>query len=175
MSRRQGLWISGVATAVLFVVLVALDLRMQSTGGPGIVGLELAGTTDRATQVMAEWGQTGQDAARLSLYIDFLFLIAYGAFLPLAILAVRDAARERGWESFARFGAAIAVLPIVAALCDAVEDVGLLLVLDGHGASRATQGATSFALLKFAALAVALAYLLAGLVALARVRLRTTS
>ncbi len=175
MNRRQGLWILGIAAAVLFLVLAALDLRMQSTGGPGIVGLELAGTTDRATQIMAEWGQTGQDAARLSLWIDFVYLIAYGGFLALAILAVRDAARRRGWETYARYGTAIAVLPIVAALCDVVEDVGLLLVLDGHGASRIPQAATAFALLKFAALAVALAYLLAGLVALARVRLRTTS
>lgn len=158
----------------LFVVLGLLDLRMQDTGGPGIVGFELAKSSERATQIMAEWGQTGQDAARLSLGLDFLFLIAYGAFLPLAILAVRDATRRNGWESYARFGAAIAVLPIVAALCDAVEDVGLLLVLDGHGASRAPQAATAFALLKFAALAIALAYLIAGLVALARVRLRAS-
>jgi hypothetical protein len=175
MNRRQGLWVLGIAAAVLFLVLAALDLRMQSTGGPGIVGFELAGSTDRATQIMGEWGQTGQDAARISLWIDFVYLIAYGGFLALAILAVRDAARRRGWESYARFGAAIAVLPIVAALCDAVEDVGLLVLLDGHGASRIPPVATAFALLKFAALAVALAYLLAGLVALARVRLRTSS
>ncbi|HYI79521.1 MAG TPA: hypothetical protein VEW67_01510 [Thermoleophilaceae bacterium] len=174
MNRRRGLWVLGIATAVLLLVLALLDLRMQDTGGPGIVAFELAGSTDRATQIMAEWGQAGQDAARLSLWVDFLYLIAYGAFLSLAILAVRDAARLRGWDSYARFGAAIAVLPIVAALCDAVEDVGLLLVLDGHGASRAPQAATAFALLKFAALTVALAYLLAGLVALARARLRST-
>jgi hypothetical protein len=174
MSRRRGLWVSGIATAVLFVVLMLLDLRMQDTGGPGIVGFELAGSSERATQIMAEWGQTGQDAARLSLWIDFLFLIAYGAFLSLAILAVRDAARRNGWDSFARYGMAIAVLPIVAAACDAIEDIGLLLVLDGHGASRAPEAATAFALLKFAALAIALAYLLAGLAALARARLRSS-
>ncbi len=172
MSRRRGLWILGIAAAVLFLVLAALDLQMQDTGGPGIAGFELAGSSERATQIMAEWGQTGQDAARLSLWLDFLFLIAYGAFLPLAILAVRDAACRNGWERYARYGMPIALLPIAAAFCDAIEDIGLLLVLDGHGASRAPEAATAFALLKFAALAVALVYLLGGLVALARVRLR---
>jgi hypothetical protein len=175
VSRRRGLWILGIATALLLLVLWLLDLRMQDTGGPGIVSFELAGSTERATQIMAEWGQAGQDAARLSLWVDFVYLIAYGTFLALAILAVRDAARRRGWESYARFGTAIALLPIAAAICDAIEDVGLLLVLDGHGASRAPEAATAFALLKFAALAVALAYLLGGLVALARMRLRESS
>lgn len=175
MSRRRGLWVLGIATAVLFVVLGLLDLRMQDTGGPGIVGFELAGSTERATQILGEWGEAGQDAARLSLWLDFLFLIAYGAFLPLAILAVRDAARRNGWDGYARYGTAIAVLPVAAALCDAIEDVGLLLVLQGHGASQAPEAATAFALLKFAALAIALIYLLAGLAALARVRLRSSS
>jgi len=175
MNRRQGLWVLGIAAVVLFVVLGLLDLRMQDTGGPGIVGLELAGSTDRATQILGEWGQTGRDAAQLSLWIDFLFLIAYGAFLSLAILAVRDAARRNGWDSYARYGAAIAVLPIVAAVCDALEDVGLLLILDGHGATLVPQAATAFALAKFATLAVALAYLLAGLTALARARLSASS
>jgi hypothetical protein len=172
MSRRRGLWVLGIATAGLFVVLGLLDLRMQDTGGPGIVGFELAGSSERATQIMAEWGQTGQNAARLSLWLDFLFLIAYGAFLPLAILAVRDAARRNRWDGYARYGTAIAILPIVAAMCDAIEDVCLLLVLDGHGASRAPEAATAFAFAKFATLGIALLYLLAGLAALARVRLR---
>lgn len=174
MSRRRGLWVFGIAAAVLFVVLGLIDLRLQDTGGPGIVGLELAGSTERATRILGEWGQTGQDAARLSLWLDFLFLIAYGAFLSLAILAVRDAASRNGWDSYARYGSAIAVLPIVAAVCDAIEDVGLLLVLDGRADSSFPTAATAFALLKFAALGIALLYLLAGLAALARVRLRAS-
>lgn len=172
MSRRRGLWISGIAAAALLLALALLDLRIQDSGGPGIVGFELAGSTERATQILAEWGQAGQDAARLSLWLDFAYLIAYAVFLCLAVLAIRDAARSRGWERYARPGTAIALLPIVAAACDAIEDVGLLLVLDGHGASRAPQLATAFAIVKFVALAGALLYLLAGLAAVARARLR---
>jgi hypothetical protein len=174
MSRRRGLWLSGVASAALFLVLVLIDRRIQESGGPGIVPFELAGSTDRATQILGQWGQAGQDAARLSLWLDFPYLVVYGAFFSLAVLALRDAARRLGWERFARAGAAIAVLPIVAAACDAIEDVGLLLVLDGHGASPAPTFATAFAVVKFAALATAQIYLLVGLAALARVRLRAS-
>jgi hypothetical protein len=175
MSRRRGLWVLGIATAALFVVLAALDLRMQSTGGPGIVGFELAGATERVTQILAEWGQTGQDAARLSLVLDFAFLAAYGGFLALAVLALRDAGRERGWDRYARAGTAIAFLPLVAAACDVAENVGLLVMLEGRGATRIPPLTTAFALAKFVALAIPLAYLLAGLVALTRRHLRWTA
>lgn len=175
MTRRRGLWVLGTATAVLFALLLLLDLRMQSTGGPGIVGLELAGSTDRATQVLAEWGATGQDAARLSLVLDFAFLAAYAGFLALAVLALRDAGRERGWDRYARAGTAIAFLPLVAAACDVAENVGLLVMLEGRGATRIPPVATAFAVAKFAALAIVLAYVVGGLAALVRRHLRWTA
>jgi hypothetical protein len=170
MTRRRGLWISGIASAVLFLVLAVVDARIQDSGGPGIVPFELAWSTDRATEILGQWGQSGRDAARLSLWIDYLYLIAYAAFLSLAVLAVRDAAQRRGWARYARPGTAIAVLPVVAAVCDAIEDAALLLVVGGHADSPAPALATAFALVKFAALAVALVYLLGGLIAMAAKR-----
>jgi hypothetical protein len=174
MTRRRGLWISGIATAILLVALAVIDRRIQDSGGPGIIPFELAGSTDRATEILGEWGQAGKDAAKLSLWLDFLYLIAYGAFFSLAILAVRDAARNRGWERFARPGTAIAFLPIVAAACDAVEDISLLIVIGGHAATPAPALATAFAICKFAALAVSQLYLVGGLIALGVRRLRAT-
>jgi hypothetical protein len=160
------LWLLGLTAAALFLVLILIDRRIQESGGPGIVPFELAGSTDRATEILGEWGQDGRDAARLSLWLDFLYLIAYGAFFHLAVLSLRDAAGRRGWERYARAGAAIAVLPIVAAACDAFEDVGLLLVVGGHADSAAPAVATAFALAKFVALGITLVYLLGGLAAL---------
>lgn len=172
MSRRQGLWVSGIVAAVLFVAMAALDLRMQSTGGPGIVGYELAWSTDRVTQILAEWGQAGRDAARISLLLDFAYLVAYGVFLTLAVLALRDAASARGWDAYARYGAPIAFLPAVAAACDAAEDLGLLVMLEGHGATRIPPLPALFALTKFVALAIVLVYVAVGLASLARTHLR---
>lgn len=51
--------------------------------------------------------------------------------------------------------------------------MGLLLVISGHADSLAPAVATAFALVKFATLAVAQLYLLVGLVALARIRMRS--
>ncbi len=145
------------------------DERMKDTGGPGIVPFELTGGQDRADEILAEWGEDGQDAARESLWIDFGFLLAYGTFLTLALAAVRDRARERGWARLAAIGRVVVSFGALVATFDALENICLLLTLDGAGAAFPLL-ATIFASCKFALLAVAIAYLLAGLVTWLRSR-----
>jgi hypothetical protein len=175
VTRRRALRISGIATAILFVVLAIVDEAIKASGGPGIIAFELAGTTGRVAEILGHWGQEGRDAARVSLAIDFVYLVVYGVFLTLAVLELRDAARERGWTAFARPGTAIAVLPGVAAACDVVEDVGLWLMIEGEGTAHIPPVATAFAAVKFVALAVAIGYLLVGVAALAKQRYRASS
>jgi hypothetical protein len=167
MTRRRWLWILGLVTLGLFAVLAALDGRMQDAGSHGIVAFEVAFTSGKAHEIIVAWGSKGHDAAQLSLWIDFLYLISYGLFLWLAIRALGDAFRHRGMDGWARPAAAISLLPLIGAAADAVEDIFLLLVLGGHTGSIGPPLAGSFATLKFACLAVAIVYLLAGLVALA--------
>lgn len=160
--RRWGLIAPGIATLALLLAMSPSDQRMKDTGGPGIVPFELTGGQDRADEILAEWGEEGQDAARESLWIDFGFLLAYGTFLSLALLATRDLARERGWRRLAAVGAIVVFFGVLCAGFDALENICLLLTLGGAGAA-APLLATIFAACKFAFLAAAIAYLLAGL------------
>ena len=162
MRRRRGLIASGVATVVLLLAMSPADKRMQDTGGPGIVPFELAGSQDRADEILAEWGKDGQNAARESLWIDFGFLLAYGTFLTLALAAVRDIARRRGWRRLAAIGGVAISFGALGAGFDALEDICLLLTLDDSG-SAFPRLATIFAVCKFVLLVAAIAYLLAGL------------
>jgi hypothetical protein len=171
MSRRRALWLLGLASVVLLGILAVLDMRMQDTGGPGIVAFELAGSSERADEILGQWGEDGRAAARQSLWLDFPYLLAYSAFLSLAVMAIRDAGRRNRWRRFAGPGTVIAALPWAAGAFDAVEDVNLLLVLGGHGGDAAPVLATGFAIAKFIGLAVVGAYLLCGLAALAAKRL----
>ncbi len=134
---------------------------MKDTGGPGIVPFEVSGSQGHAEEIMAEWGDRGQDAARESLYIDFGFLIAYGTFLTLALAAIRDRARELGWRKMAAIGGAIAGFGALGATFDALENVCLLLTLGGHGSAFPVL-ATIFASIKFFFTGVAVLYLLIG-------------
>jgi hypothetical protein len=162
VTRSRALILLAVATAALFVVLAALDMRMTDTGGPGIIRFEFAADEQGAAEILAEWGDEGQDAARASLLIDYAYMLAYGAFFVLAVISTRDRATERGWRRMAAFG--VAAVPIAAAApsFDAIENIGLLLTLDGRGGDTAPGLAAVCAGLKFGATAVTIGYLLAG-------------
>lgn len=172
MTRRRALWLLAVAVIALFAVEYAYDRQMQDAGRHGIVAFEVAFTHARAHEILAAWGHAGRHAARLSLWSDYLFMAAYGAFLFLAVRALRDGLARRGRGGLARPGGTIAVFALVAAACDACENVSLLLQLGGRAQSAGPPLAGAFASAKFACLVVVLAYLLAGLVALAASRRR---
>ena len=135
---------------------------MKDSGGPGMVPFELTGGQDRADEILAEWGEDGQDAARESLWIDFGFLLAYGTFLTLAVAAIRDLAGERGWRRLARIGRVVVSFGALVAAFDAFENICLLLTLDSDGSAFPLL-ATIFASCKFILLTVTIAYLLAGM------------
>jgi hypothetical protein len=162
MTRGRGLILAAIASVLLLLAMAPAEERMRDTGGPGMVPFELTGGQDRADEILAEWGEEGQDAARESLWIDFGFLIAYGTFLTLALAATRDLARERGWPRLAGLGRVVVYFGALGAAFDALENICLLLTLDGAGGAYPLL-ATVFATCKFILLAVAIAYLLAGL------------
>jgi len=163
VTRRWGLIASGIATVVLLLAMSPAENRMKDTGGPGMIPFELTGGQHRADEILSEWGEGGQDAARESLRIDFGFLFAYGTFLTLALAAARDMARQRGWPRLSAVGGVVVSFGALGAAFDALENACLLLTLDGAGAAFPLL-ATIFAACKFILLTVAIAYLLAALV-----------
>ena len=157
------MWVLFLAGALVFLVLAGLDERMWDEGGPGIIGFELAGDTESAERILAEWGDEGRDAARLSLWLDFLYLAAYAAFWALAVRAARDLALRRGWNRLARAGA-VWPAALAAGAFDVLENVGLLVVLGGADGPAWPALATGFALLKFVTLGVAELYVAVALI-----------
>lgn len=172
MSRRWGLIVSGVAMVALLLAMAPAEERMKDTGGPGIAAFEVTGGQERADEILAEWGEEGQDAARESLWIDFGFILAFGTFLTLALVGMRDLARERGWRRLAAVGGVVFLFGALAAVCDAAEDICLLLTLEGAGSALPLL-ATIFASCKAVLLVIAIAYLLAALAMWVRKRGRT--
>jgi lipoprotein signal peptidase len=173
VTRRRGLIATAIASLLLLLAMSPAEERMKDTGGPGMVPFELTGGEDRANEIIAEWGEEGQDAARESLWIDFGFLLAYGTFLTLALAATRDLARERDWRHLTAIGAIVLSFGALGAAFDALENICLLLTLDDAGAAFPLL-ATIFASCKFVLLAIAIVYLLAGLVMRLRERSAAT-
>lgn len=163
LSRKQLLVGFGIAMVVFDIVLLVIDQRLRATGGPSILGLEFAGSEQRASEIMAEWGDHGRSLARLSLWIDFGFMLSYGTFFVLAALATRDFARESGLGLLAAAGVATPWFAAAAAVFDVAENIVWLFVVDGHGGRLAPPLATACASLKFLLIGLAIGYVLWGL------------
>jgi len=165
MTRKQWLILLGIAMVALTIVpFLIFEKRLEHTGGPGIVGFEFAATNARASQILAEWGPKGRHTARLSLIVDYAYMISYGGFFTLAGLATRDLARARDWRRLAAAGTIVPFFATAAALLDATENVFLLLVLGGHGGEHAPLIATICSSIKFTLITIAIGYVLCGLV-----------
>jgi hypothetical protein len=163
MTRKQWLIMLGIATIVLTIVGVVLEGPLHDAGGPGILAFEFAATKARASQILAEWGPNGRHAARVSLIVDYAYMVSYGSFFTLAGLATRDLARTRGWRRLATAGMIVPFFAATAALADAIENVFLLLVVEGHGGELAPLIATICSASKFTLITIAIGYVLCGL------------
>jgi hypothetical protein len=130
-------------------VMLRVEQRIKATGGPGIITFELAGTAERAEQMMATWGPDGCRAAVTSLRLDFGYMPTYGTLFALVIDRVR---RRRGHS------AALPFLAVPAVAADAVEGVYLLKVLQRNDISKSAHRARTAALVKFAVLVCGLGY-----------------
>lgn len=144
---------STLTFVVYTAVMGALEQRMRGTGGPGINEFALAGNARRAEDIMTRWGDVGQRAARLSLWLDFGYMATYGTLMTL----LADRARQLRGHSII-----VPATAIVAVAADAMEGVSLLKVLNGVRVPVHSRRAQIAALTKFSALGIGLGYLVAG-------------
>jgi hypothetical protein len=163
MSRRKWLLLAGIATVVFWVVLGVLE--NIPAGTPGIIEFEFVGNAHRAARFLAEWGPEGRESVRISLIVDYGFMVSYGAFVTLGGLAARDFGRRHGHPALAAVGRIVPWFAAAAAVFDAVENAFLLLIVGGHGGSAAPVIATTCASIKWTLIAVAVAYMAWGAVA----------
>lgn len=164
MTRKRAIILLAIATAALAVFLGVIDPSNESEGNPTIVDFEFAWDEEGAEEIRTDWGEEGRDAARLSLWVDFVYLAFYGALLVLASAATRDLSLRRGWRRMAALGAAAVPAGGAGAVFDAIEDVWLLIALGGDGGDLAPALAAICASLKFALTGFAILYILTGLV-----------
>jgi hypothetical protein len=160
-SPRRGLIVLGLLLLSLGMGALALP-SIDDMGSVGIIEFELARTSDQASEYYGELGESGRDAAEDSLYLDYPYLILYGLFYAMACLVVAARADERGMGRLAGWGRPLAWGSLVAAGCDAIENLALLRVLDGHTDQPWPGIAFTFASVKFLLLTAATLYVVVG-------------
>ena len=162
-TRRRILWIAGAAALAVWVFLFIQDSQIKDSGGPGIIGFEVAGTEKEAQEILEEWGAQGRDDARVSILADFPYLVAYSVFLAVGCTIASERLGRRGMTRLAGLGPLLGWSMFAAAVFDAIENVAMLRVIDGHTATW--PGIALYAAIpKFAIAALGIAYVIAGAV-----------
>jgi hypothetical protein len=149
--------------AALLVFSTALmafvDVPLQGEAAPwGIVSFELAGAPQQALAILLEWkSKSALGHAKLSLIIDFVYLLIYGGFFSMLAISVGNRLREETWSVRAAWAATLA------AGFDVLEN-GVLLFEVARVTSPAPypQLALTFAGAKFGLLGVSALYAVVG-------------
>jgi hypothetical protein len=155
-SPKQAVLIALTVGAGVCVRLIGSQMPVR---GGDIIAFEFVWTPERALRLLQAWGPAKQEAARVSVWVDFPFIPAYAALLTgLVLLAARA---SRG--GLQRVGPGLALMPWLAGLFDVVENVCLLRILAsvGDGPSALMTGlAGTCAAVKFALLIACAGYVL---------------
>jgi hypothetical protein len=140
-------------------LMAFVDVPLQGEAAPwGIVSFELAGTPHRALVILLEWqNKSVLGHAKLSLIIDFVYLLIYGMFFSMLAIWVGKRLDEETWSVRAAWAATLA------AGFDVLEN-GVLLAEVVRFTSPAPypQIALTFAGAKFGLLGVSALYAVVG-------------
>jgi hypothetical protein len=158
-------WALLLALIVPFVLVgQRADGGLRSGGLGNIAQLELAASKQRANTLLERWSGPGVLAGvRAGVHWDYLLIVIYSCGAAL-MCSLASKVTPGGWASLGNWLAWAAWL---AGVCDALENVGLLVMLNQYSASHTVAQPTPlatafFAAIKFALILASVLYGLSG-------------
>src|SRR6185503_9202830 len=98
-----------------------------------------------ANNILSNWGDVGIALAKISIYLDFIFIALYCSAI---MLGCRVASLFSGKAALIRIGHFLSWLIWVAGLCDVIENIAMLKTLE-EVSQLAISMAFYFAAIKF--------------------------
>lgn len=109
-------------TLILMAISQVINAPLRTTAAPAsIVSFELARTPENARAMISSWDNRASLSAAFGLGFDYLFMPSYAFTIALACLLA--AGRHKGW--FTALGAWLGWGVFLAAIFDAIENIGL--------------------------------------------------
>jgi hypothetical protein len=135
-------------------------LFMRPFTPANIIQFELAGTVEAAQHIMDDWSEAGIAKARLSIYLDFVFLVLYSATFSIGC---KRAFSFTSQQVVKKISVMLSVLVWLAGGLDLIENMAMLVSLN-RATTLTTQLAFYCAAIKFTIVLLAIAWMLASLV-----------
>ena len=151
----------GRVFAPLLIATLALTFLFRFIGPdrPTIVDFELAGSVEKAGQIVRAWSATDHIRAGFSLGLDYLYMPLYSTTIALGCILALGASKNALWRSS---GVLLAWGLWIAAISDALENVALYAILLGGNVTPWPQAAQICATIKFGLIALGLSYVVIG-------------
>ncbi len=156
--------IIGLAIVLLVYLLIFIPIE-AAVPTYGILDYEFAWTPERVQIILLSWGVEGILRQTLAIYWDFLFIVGYSSLaLGLILLILR-----KSDEKVQTIGLYFTLTPFLTGVFDIIENINLLIMLDGWIMSPLISNINSFlaslsALIKFSFLFAAIAYFIVALI-----------
>ncbi|MFN0120481.1 MAG: hypothetical protein ACKV2V_08270 [Blastocatellia bacterium] len=171
MPKHPYFWLSErhrlMVFLLLFVVTMAMMIVMMETGEPlkntvapqGIVSLELAGTADRARDIIDSWRSASgaMDAARRSMFYDTFYIFCYVFCIALGCVLAAGWLGRGAW-----LGYLLSRLQLIAGLLDLGENYAMNRMLGGDITDAWAFQAKWLAIPKFLIVIAGILYFLPG-------------
>ncbi|MEE4195292.1 MAG: hypothetical protein V2J07_08855 [Anaerolineae bacterium] len=118
-----------IAFAVLFLCVLGFGLIMGDAleGKTGFAGMQTTFSKAKLQTILDEWGKYGLIAYMNSMYIDFIFPVAYAVALASSVALVSTEKEKAATPT--KMALVFFTLPLVAGVCDIIENSFHLIML----------------------------------------------
>jgi hypothetical protein len=146
---------------LIATLIITFLFRFIGPAQPTIVDFELAGSVDKAAQIINAWNEFDQIRAGFSLGFDYLYMPVYSTTIALACVMAAGVLKRQAWHSI---GILLAWGLWIAAIFDAIENLALFTVLLGNNVAPYPQIAQICATIKFGLIVLGLLYVVGGVI-----------
>jgi hypothetical protein len=123
-------YLSKVKRQTLFWLVTAATigwmLIMRPVTPTNIIEFEFARTPEKAIKIFMDWGGSGVEKAKMSILLDFVFLVLYSWAISLGCKVAADFSHA---AIISKIGLQLSRIIWIAGACDIIENISLLLVM----------------------------------------------
>lgn len=164
--RKKMLILTGIISFVSVIILfLVMDLFDEGMISYTIIDFEFSWTGGRAQEIMTAWEfNGGLQPSIIFNYLDFAFMISYGAMGASLLLLVTRSLKDEGKSR--KIGLICSLLPLIAASFDLIENINLLIMQHNYPLTPldiVASIASISALIKFGLLFISIAFFLYGI------------
>ena len=115
-----------IVSLISFIIMTILGALLYAAPIYNILDYEFAWTASQVETIFIAWGSEGKQQIAFGIYLDFLYIIAYGFFIAGCLLLATRALDEGKLQNI---GLVLVISPFIAGILDIIENINLLAMI----------------------------------------------